>query len=171
MRGDVTDARRRRTSEDRATQPMEAGGWVSQISPIGMVANKTAQWQEINKKQKLTGIIISTVRIIAIMTNMVDLMKTMITFCRGRSCRGHPLVKCRHTVAGRRCRKGCKIHIEGSLGKSSPRSSTPCTTLDRRQPDLLSKRSINGSHLKGHNIQTQLRSFHVDQEYWNTSLA
>ena len=26
MRGDVTDARRRRTTEDRATQPMEAGG-------------------------------------------------------------------------------------------------------------------------------------------------
>ena len=33
MRGDVTDAGRRRRqtkSEDRATQPMEAGGWVSQ---------------------------------------------------------------------------------------------------------------------------------------------
>ena len=33
MRGDVTDARRqtnKRTTEDRATQPMEAGGWVSQ---------------------------------------------------------------------------------------------------------------------------------------------
>ena len=31
MRGDVTDARRRTTTtEDRATQPMEAWGWVSQ---------------------------------------------------------------------------------------------------------------------------------------------
>ena len=33
MRGDVTDAGRTtdRTTEDRATQPMEAGGWVSQF--------------------------------------------------------------------------------------------------------------------------------------------
>ena len=31
MRGDVTDAgQTTTTTEDRATQPMEAGGWVSQ---------------------------------------------------------------------------------------------------------------------------------------------
>ena len=34
MRGDVTDAWRRTTTEDRATQPMKAGGWVSQKKDI-----------------------------------------------------------------------------------------------------------------------------------------
>ena len=39
MRGDVTDAGRqtnKRTTEDRATQPMEAGGWVSQFVSIDL---------------------------------------------------------------------------------------------------------------------------------------
>ena len=35
MRGDVTDAWRQTITEDRATQPMEAGGWVSQFEFVG----------------------------------------------------------------------------------------------------------------------------------------
>ena len=34
-----TDDKRRRTTEDRATQPMEAGGWVSQFKSKLLLIN------------------------------------------------------------------------------------------------------------------------------------
>ena len=57
MRGDVTDAgqpTKRRTTEDRAIQPMEAGGWLSlaiceKLGQVGSIGNRQ---QEHERKQK-----------------------------------------------------------------------------------------------------------------------
>ena len=39
MRGGVTDAGQQTNTEDRATQPMEAGGWVSQLELFNSTQN------------------------------------------------------------------------------------------------------------------------------------
>ena len=52
MRGDITDAGR--TTEDRATQPMEAGGWVSQLGISGLKAGEATNSIE-NRKCQETG--------------------------------------------------------------------------------------------------------------------
>ena len=53
MRGDVTDAGRRQTiTEDRATQPMEAGGWVLQSGREKRAHSKLKKYSFLSKQVK-----------------------------------------------------------------------------------------------------------------------